>query len=159
MEGALDRAGVAGGRPAPERDGAGAPAQVCRLALQGARWRHQRSLLEGLRRIASGAVLVDPVARDVGRARTDRGVVVVAVGIGAGAVEVEIGVVDDLAFGDGVAGVDRRRVLAEAAVDGVGLAVAGKDHVFVLAALEGVPARPAVDFVVALATLDQVGAG
>ena len=154
----MTEAGVAGGCPAAERDGAGALAQVCRPALEGARCRRRRSRLEP-RRVAPGAVLVDPVARDVGRARTDRGVVVVAVGVGAGAVEVEVGVVDDLASGDGVAGVDRRRVLAEAAVDRVGLAVAGEDPVFVLAALEGVLARPAVDFVVALAALDQVGGG
>ena len=96
---ALDRAAVAGGRPAAERDGPGAPARSWPYRSRASDPTAAGGPPSAAWRVATGAVLVDAVAGDVGRARMDRCVVVVAVGVRARPVEVEVRVAHPLAVG------------------------------------------------------------
>ena len=98
--------------------------------------------------VGARAVLVDPVVGDVDRARVDRRVGVVAVGGQAHAVAV--GVALDLLAGDARVGVvGDRGVVAVAAVDLLGAAVAGDDVVVARAAVEDVDPAAAEQAVVA----------
>ena len=107
-----------------------------------------------VRRVGAGAVLVDAVVRDVDRAGVDRGVGVVAVGRAAHAVAV--GVALDLLARDARVGVvGDRGVVAGAAVDLLGAAVAGDDVVVAGAAVEDVDAAAAEQPVVAAAAVED----
>ena len=107
-----------------------------------------------VRGVGAGAVLVDAVVGRVDGAGVDRGVGVVAVGGAADAVAVGVAL-DLLARDAGVAVVADRGVVAVAAVDLLGAAVAGDDVVVAGAAVEDVDPAAAEQPVVAGAAVED----